>query len=116
MKQYILIFISVATLSVLNVHQVKAQDFHTSTMVGTGSQYSSSVTEVGAVSVSDLATTTYDQPNSRTNIRRIGGGGGMGQGDDPGQAAEGSPIGAPLIPLFIMAAAYALVKNKHNEE
>lgn len=116
MKQYILIIASVVTLSVLSVVNVKAQDFraNSSAMMTTGSQYASPVNAVGAEAVSDLATTTYDQSgsSSRANIRRIGGGGGMGQGDDPGSAAEGSPIGAPLIPLILFATAYAVVKRK----
>lgn len=113
MKQYILIIASVVTLSVLSVVNVKAQDFraNSSAMMTTGSQYASPVNAVGAEAVSDLATTTYDQSSSssRANIRRIGG---MGAGDDPGSAAEGSPIGAPLIPLILFATAYAVVKRK----
>lgn len=114
MKQYILIIASVVTLSVLSVVNVKAQDFraNSSAMMNTGSQYASPVNAVGAEAASDLATTTYDQSssNSRAGIRRISEGGGV-QGD-PGQAAEGSPIGAPLIPLILFATAYAVVKRK----
>ncbi|GEM_PF-6181432 len=116
MKKYILIIASIVAISALSAETANAQDFQTSTMMNTGSNYSSSVTAVGAQSVGDMATTTYEDNSSRANIRRIGGGGGMGEGDDPGQAADGSPIGAPLLPLVLMAAAYGTLRLRRKEE
>lgn len=75
----------------------------TSTMRGTGSAYSSQVTEVGAVTVTGTATTTESySPAKITGKRRS-----FGDNQDGGQTGDpNSPIGDALLPLMLMAAAF----------
>ena len=82
-----------------------AQDWQsTSTMQGTGSAYSSQVTEVGATTATEIATTTESYSPSRGPRRAK-----MGNFDDvpEGGTQENSyPIGDALLPLMLLACAY----------
>ena len=82
---------------------IDAQDWQTNTMQGSGSNYSSPITPVGATNVDQQATTTYSSP------RRIGGrhnDGDFGPGQDGGVQDPNSPIGSEWI-LFAFAALAA---------
>ena len=81
-----------------------AQDWQsTSAMQGTGSNYSSQVTAVGATGVSDMATTTesYSPAKAPSGPRR-----GFDHGAETGQSDE-FPIGDAVLPLLLMAMLFA---------
>ena len=83
-----------------------AQDWQTSSMQGSGSAYSSSVTPVGATNVDQQATTTYGPARQISNRRNdLIGGPESGQGP--------SPIGDewPLVVFAFAAAALFGVKT-----
>ena len=80
-----------------------AQDWQsTSTMQGSGSAYSAQVTAVGAVEVTDMATTTetYSPAQGPARQRR-----GFDTGADGGQSSD-SPVGDAVLPLMLMALAF----------
>ena len=78
-----------------------AQDWQsTSTMKGSGSSYSSQVTAVGAVGVSEMGTTT-GPAKAPTGPRRV-----IEDNTDPGQLDEGSPLGDTLFPLLFMSLSF----------
>lgn len=76
----------------------------TSAMQGAGSNYAPQVTAVGATGVSDMATTTesYSPAKAPSGPRRT-----IGNNQDGGTGDPGSPIGDALIPLSLMALAFA---------
>ena len=81
-----------------------AQDWQsTSAMQGTGSNYSSQVTAVGATGVSDMATTTesYSPAKAPSGPRRE-----FGKPGETGQSEE-YPIGDAVLPLMLMAMLFA---------
>ena len=99
MKKLVMIIMAVALIALPTM----AQDWQsTSTLQGTGSNYSSQVTEVGATGVSDMATTTesYTPAKAPSGPRKslIG-----GPEDDLGP----SPIGDAVLPLLLMSLAFA---------
>ena len=80
------------------------QEWKTSTMQTSGSNYSSQVTEVGATTAAYQATTTTDSYNSNgfTGPRK-----GFGTNQEGGETGdESSPIGDAVLPLMLMAAAF----------
>ena len=80
-----------------------AQDWQsTSAMQGTGSNYSSQVTEVGATGVSDMATTTesYSPAKAPSGPRRE-----FGKPGETGQSDE-FPIGDAVLPMLLCAAVF----------
>ena len=113
MKNRIYVLVMSLLMSVGLLAQMEDPFQSTSTYEQSGSNYSSQISTVGATYVPYSATTTEgsETPSGRT-IRKIGG---MGQGDDPGSYAEGSPIGEPLVMLFFAAAAAGVVYLRRKE-
>lgn len=113
MKNRIYVLVLSLMMSVGLLAQMEDPFQSTSTFTGSGSNYSSQISTVGATDVPYSATTTEDAgTRSGRTIRKIGG---MGQGDDPGSYAEGSPIGEPLVMLLFAAAAAGVVYFKRRE-
>lgn len=86
-----------------------AQDFNTgSDFMNSGSNYSSSVGEVGSTNVDAMYSTTTTTTRT-AGARKLNGGRDMG---DKGP----SPIGEPLVMLFFAAAAGAVVaiRRRHT--
>ena len=77
----------------------------TSAMQTSGSAYTPQVTEVGATAVTDNATTTesYSPAKAPNGPRRS-----HDNTPDPGTGNPGSPIGDAVLPLMLMAGAFAL--------
>lgn len=87
-----------------------AQDFNTgSDFMNSGSNYSSSVGEVGSTNVDAMYSTTTTTTRT-AGARKLNGGG------DMGDKSEQSPIGEPLIMLLFAAAAGAVVaiRRRHT--
>lgn len=79
----------------------------TSTMRGTGSIYAPSVQPIGAAKVADMGTTTNSSTPSGPRRAK------MDDDDWPtnphiGEGDEGSPIGDAMLPLGLLALAYAV--------
>ena len=87
-----------------------AQEWQTSTMQGSGSNYAPQVTAVGAASVPSEATTTTAtySPGKSGHIRRDSGGDPWGTNQDAGDTDTGSPVGDALLPLLLMAMVYGV--------
>lgn len=110
MKKLMILVVMTAALALPAMAQ-SSQDWQsTSTMRGAGSSLSSQVTAVGATSVEDMSSTTMSagQPGGP---RRIG----PTHGED-----NPNPVGEPVLPLLLMAAAAAGViylrkRNAHNK-
>ena len=86
-----------------------AQEWQTSSLQGSGSQYSSQVTAVGSsVAASEATTTESYTPGRPGAIRRDGySDDDWGTNQDWGEGNEGSPIGDALLPLLLFAATFA---------
>ena len=100
MKARIMMLIMAVALVAL---PTMAQEWQsTSAMQGSGSAYSAQVTAVGAVEVTDMATTTetYSPSQGPARQRR-----GFDTGADGGQSNE-SPVGDAVLPLMLMALAF----------
>ncbi len=100
MKRIVMIIMAVALIALPTM----AQDWQsTSAMQGTGSNYSSQVTEVGATGVSDMATTTesYSPAKAPSKPRRA-----FDTGGETGQSTE-FPIGDAVLPMLLMAMLFA---------
>lgn len=92
---------------------VYAQDFQTgSSMMNSGSSYSSSVSEVGASAATDMASTTY----SGRVLRKDGEDSGWGEGAEYKESQdEGFPIGTPYVMLaFALIAAGVVAYRTRN--
>lgn len=75
----------------------------TSTMQGSGSAYSPQVTAVGAVSASEMSSTTTPYSPNRLGVRKS-----KEDPTDPGVTDDpSSPVGDAMVPLMVMAAAMA---------
>ena len=84
-----------------------AQDWSsTSTLQGTGSDYTSQITPVGAGFVEPMATTTGAAPQHKAGIRQSGSGDPWGENQDPGEKDPDSPIGDAVLPLMLLLGAY----------
>ena len=108
MKKYMMIMVLGALMAYLVPAQAQRnQDqWQTSTMQTSGSAYSSQVTAVGATAVPSEATTTDanyapgrpGQPRRSIDTNN--------EWEDDGD--QGSPIGDAVLPLMLMAMAYAV--------
>ena len=80
-----------------------AQEWQTSTLPGSGSNYAPQVTAVGATAVPSEATTTTANysPGKSGAIKR-----GFDVGGDSGQGP--SPLGDAVLPLLLLAAVYSV--------
>ena len=79
----------------------------TSSMLGSGSAYSSEVTEVGAVTASDLGvTTTASYSPSKAPGGQIRRSDEWGDNPDAGEGDTGSPIGDGLWVMLLLALAF----------
>lgn len=80
----------------------------TSVLQGASGTYQAPITEVGAVGVQEMATTTDDySPAQAPGARRMG-----ESGRNPGDVSTGStqsPIGDAVLPLTLMALAFCVV-------
>jgi len=79
----------------------------TSAMKGSGSAYSPHVTAVGAAEVSDMATTTSSSFSSKRLRRATMNNDPWGENQDAGETDPNSPLGDGLLPLMLMALAFA---------
>lgn len=96
---YIIALLSVFSLSLAAQTAVEWQS--TSAMQSSGSSYSSQVTAVGATSVTSEATTTENYAPAQSRPRRV-----IEYNDDI-NGDPGSPLGDGLIPLSLLALAFA---------
>ena len=102
MKRIVMIIMAVALIALPTM----AQDWQsTSTMQGSGSNYSSQVTAVGATDINSMATTTdsYSPANGPKRGKK------SDYGDNPEVGehdTENSPIGDAVLPLLFMAIAF----------
>ena len=80
----------------------------TSVLQGASGTYQAPITEVGAVGVQDMATTTenYTPAKAPGSARKSDG---FDTTGDPGTTDPGSPIGDPVWPLTLMALAFCVV-------
>ena len=89
----------------------EAQDWQTSTMPGSGSEYSSQVTAPGASYVGDMANTTEaNSPGRPTGKRRS-----FDNNQDPGNTSDtSSPVGEPWVLLAFAAGAAAVIAARRR--
>ena len=101
MRKFMMIIMAVALVALPTM----AQDWQsTSAMQGSGSAYSAQVTAVGAVEATDMATTTtdtYSPAQAPSGPRRI---------VTPGNSGTQQPIGDAVLPLLLLAGAFAFGK------
>lgn len=86
-----------------------------STMLGSGSAYSSTVTPVGSYDAPQMATTIGSTPQGISGRRNSGDFGDGGNVEDSNQDI-GSPVGDPWILLLLAAGAAVFVKRKAEKE
>ena len=94
-----------------------AQEWQTSTMVGSGSTYSPQVTEVGATTVTTTVTTTesYSPANGPRRAKKDDGDP-WGHNQDAGETDEGSPVGDPwVLALFALAFGGIVFLRRRRE-
>ena len=85
-----------------------------STMLGSGSAYSSTVTPVGSYDAPQMATTSSNSPMGMRGRQNSGD---FGGDVDPGyHDTDNSPVGDPWILLLLAASAAVLVKRKAAKE
>ena len=101
MKRIMKIIMAAALVALPTMAQ-EQQWQSTSAMQGTGSTLAPQVTAVGATSVGQMATTTSTPVKAPNGPRRV-----IEDNNDPGQLDEGSPIGDAVLPLMLMAIAFA---------
>lgn len=111
MKNRIYVLIVSLLMSVGLLAQMEDPFQSTSTFGGSGSQYSSQISTVGATDVPSSFTTTEGTGTHRTSRKSWGG----GSATDPGYGEEGSPIGEPLVMLLFAAAAAGVIYFKRQE-
>ena len=107
MKKLVMIIRAVALIALPTM----AQDWQsTSTMQGSGSAYNSQVTGVGAVTVTEMATTTESYSPGRRRAYDANGNWVPDSEDFGGGAETGEsnqfPIGDAVLPLMLLACAY----------
>lgn len=108
MKKYVVILVLGALMAYLvPANAQNAQEWQsTSAMKGAGSAYSSQITEVGAVTASEMATTTESYTPAKNGPRKMG-----ASGRNPGDVSTGStesPLGDALVPLMLMALGFGV--------
>ena len=92
----------------------EAQDWETSTMPGSGSEYSSQVTAPGASYVGDMASTTEaNAPSGRRRTPINSDGDGWTGTPDTGKT-DLSPIGEPWVLLAFAAGAAAVIAARRR--
>ena len=99
MKRIVMIIMAAALVALPTMAQQQEWQ-STSTMQGSGSAYSPQVTAVGAVTASEMATTTYSPAKAPSGPRR-----GFDHGGETGQSTE-SPIGDAVLPMLLCAAVF----------
>ena len=102
------LWVMVALLVSAPVTAQNAQEWQTSTMVGSGSTYSPQVNAVGATTASEMATTTssYSPAKAPSGPRKIGDASGRNPGD-VSTGSDQSPVGDAVLPLLLLALTYA---------
>ena len=113
MKNRIYVLVLSLMMSVGLLAQMEDSFQSTSTFTGSGSNYSSQISTVGATDVPYSATTTEGSGTSSHRTSRKSWGG--GSATDPGYGEEGSPIGEPLVMLLFAAAAAGVVYLRRRE-
>ena len=91
--------------------QQEQQGWTSSTMLGSGSTYSSTVTPVGSYDAPQMATTSSNSPMGMRGRQNSGDFGDGGNVEDDNQDI-GSPVGDPWILLLFAIAAALFVKRK----
>lgn len=91
--------------------QQEQQGWTSSTMLGSGSAYSSTVTPVGSYDAPQMATTSSNSPMGMRGRQNSGDFGDGGNVEDDNQDI-GSPVGDPWILLLFAIAAAIFVKRK----
>lgn len=91
--------------------QHEQQGWTSSTMLGSGSAYSSTVTPVGSYDAPQMATTSSNSPMGMRGRQNSGDFGDGGNVEDDNQDI-GSPVGDPWILLLFAIAAAIFVKRK----
>lgn len=123
MKTKMIILLVLSALVVCSV-PAKAQGWQekqeqpawtSSTMLGSGSAYSSTVTPVGSYDAPQMATTIGSTPQGISGRRNSGDFGDGGNVEDSNQDI-GSPVGDPWILLLLAAGAAVFVKRKAEKE
>lgn len=104
----LMILVVMEAAFVLPTMAQSAPEWQTSSMKGSGSQYSSQVTPIGAPSVASEATTTESYTPGRPGAIRRDSYNDDDWGTNPqiGEGNEGSPIGDAFLPLLMFAAAF----------
>ena len=119
MKTKMIILLVLSALVVCSV-PAKAQGWQeqqeqpawtSSTMLGSGSAYSSTVSPVGSCDAPQMATTSGSTPRGVSGRRNSGDFGDGGNVEDDNQDI-GSPVGDPWILLLFAIAAAIFVKRK----
>lgn len=87
------------------------QGWTSSTMLGSGSAYSSTVTPVGSYDAPQMATTSSNSPMGMRGRQNSGDFGDGGNVEDDNQDI-GSPVGDPWILLLFAVGAAIFVKRK----
>ena len=106
MKKLVMIIMAVALIALPTM----AQDWQsTSTLQGSGSNYSSQVTAVGATGVSDMTTTTESNSPAR-GPRRAKMDDDFNETGEIGTGDDGSPIGDAVLPLMLFAGAFLCMR------
>jgi hypothetical protein len=91
--------------------QQEQQGWTSSSMLGSGSAYSSTVTPVGSYDAPQMATTSSNSPMGMRGRQNSGDFGDGGNVEDDNQDI-GSPVGDPWILLLFAIAAAIFVKRK----
>ena len=91
--------------------QQEQQEWSSSSMMGSGSAYSSTVTPVGSYDAPQMATTSGSTPRGVSGRRNSGDFGDGGNVEDNNKDI-GSPVGDPWILLLFAIAAAIFVKRK----
>ena len=104
MKKLMILVVMVAAFALPTMAQ-SAQEWQTSTLPGSGSNYAPQVTAVGATAVPSEATTTTANysPGKSGAIRK-----GFLDPANPGNQSNESPVGDAVLPLLLLAAVYSV--------
>ena len=104
MKRIVMMIMAVALIALPTM----AQDWQsTSSMTGSGSAYGAQVTAVGAVEVTDMATTTESySPAKAPGVRKNPATPGSPSTPGQGEAENQFPLGDAVLPLMLMALAF----------
>ena len=108
MKKIVMIIMAVALVALPTM----AQDWQsTSSMTGSGSAYGAQVTAVGAVEVTDMATTTESySPAKAPGVRKNPATPGSPSTPGQGEAENQFPLGDAVWPLLLIAAMYCALR------